>query len=261
MNKAKNFTRATMAVVVATMLMTGCQQEKVAEVKPVGKSISKLVEMPIENVVVSNKTANGITVREGAHYTKLANPIELEGLADNSVLEIFWLGCPHCQNFEKGLIEWKKTKTSSMTINKMHAVSGNPRWIMDAHIYNTFDLLSKSSESVMEGLFDLYINQYNVYKTAIQADPNTEEKPFPSIKLISEFAKASGIDEKVFTDTFQSEEIKAKVKSDGDVFVNSEIQGVPAFIVNKQYMVTGVDAKSHEDYFQIVEKVAELTKK
>ena len=43
--------------------------------------------------------------------------------------------------------------------------------------------------------------------------------------------------------------------------MKAELSGVPAFIVNKEYMITGKDAKSYEDYFQIVEKVAELTKK
>ena len=112
------------------------------------------------SLILDNKTKNGIAVIEGVHYTKLKTPVEVEGLSDNSVLEIFWLGCPHCQNFEKGIRDWKEVKSKDLQLVKMHAVSGNPRWIMDAHIYTSFEKLSKNNEKVMEGLFDLYINQY-----------------------------------------------------------------------------------------------------
>ena len=98
-------------------------------------------------------------------------------------------------------------------------------------------------------------------QAAVKLDQNTKEKGFPSFKLISDYAVASGINQEEFSKEFQSEETKAKVAKDREVFNKAELQGVPAFIVNKEYMITGKDAKSFEDYFQIVEKVAELTKK
>jgi thiol:disulfide interchange protein DsbA len=254
-------------------ILTACGQKEVKSENIVKEEMKKEVVVKVEevqakskeaavtNLVMDNKTKNGIAVIEGVHYTKLKQPVDLEGLADNSVLEIFWLGCPHCQNFEEGVRTWKKTKTKNLQLKKIHAVSQNPRWIMDAHIFNTFEKLSNDNEKVMEGLFDLYIEQYAVYRKAIKEDPKSTEKAFPEIKLLSDYAQASGINAKEFTDTFSSEEIKEKVKTDGDVFIKAELQGVPAFIINKEYMITGKDAKSYEDYFQIVEKVAELTKK
>lgn len=210
---------------------------------------------------VNNLTKNGVKVVEGVHYKKLESPVDVEGLAEESVLEIFWLGCPHCQNFEKGVRTWKDTKPKSLQLKKMHAVTGNPRWTMDAHIFTAFNNLSKGNEKVIEGLFDLYINQFEVYKKSVALNKNTPVKPYPNIKLISDYAIASGITADEFTDAFESDEVKSQVKHDGSVFKDADLQGVPAFIVNKQYLITGVDAKSFEDYFQIVEKVSELTKK
>jgi thiol:disulfide interchange protein DsbA len=234
---------------------------EVAKVEVAKAESSEIKSVNTTNSVnISNKISTGLEVKEGVQYKKLETPIEFEGLADNSVLEIFWLGCPHCQNFESGVRDWKKTKYKDVQLLKVHAVSGNPRWLVDAHIYNSFVKLN-ASDQVLDGLFDLYIEQMKQYQTDTAADKNSKTKAFPEFKLITEYATVSGLDAKEFSAAFESDEVKATVKVAGDMFTKYKISGVPAFIVNKEYMITGEGVKSLAEYFEVIDKVAELTKK
>ena len=45
------------------------------------------------------------------------------------------------------------------------------------------------------------------------------------------------------------------------IFNDAKLAGVPAFIVNGQYMITGKDVKSYEEYFEKVNAVLEKTNK
>jgi predicted DsbA family dithiol-disulfide isomerase len=45
------------------------------------------------------------------------------------------------------------------------------------------------------------------------------------------------------------------------IFKDAKLAGVPAFIVNGQYMITGKDVKSYEEYFEKVNAVLEKTNK
>ena len=66
---------------------------------------------------------------EGTHYTVLKKPITADMLPNqeasdmqNTVLEFFWYGCPHCQHIEEPLAKWKAKVPSSVKLIRVPAI-------------------------------------------------------------------------------------------------------------------------------------------
>ena len=50
-------------------------------------------------------------------------------------------------------------------------------------------------------------------------------------------------------------------QKNAQIFNDAKLSGVPAFIVNGQYLITGKDVRSYEEYFEKVNAVLEKTNK
>lgn len=200
---------------------------------------------------------------EGEDYKVLEIPFEIKGIPDNSLVEVFWLGCPHCQKFEVGLRAEKENLDKNMPFFKIHAVSGNPQWLRDAYVYNMMVKATNNNEKVMNELFDFYTQKMEAYKADYKLNKEkTKLTPYPKINELSKFAEENiGMSNEEFEKMFNSEEIKNIVKSHGEAFNKSKLQGVPAFIVNKKYLITGKGVNSYKEYFEVVNKVFNMTKK
>jgi thiol:disulfide interchange protein DsbA len=248
---------------IALMLslgLTACGEKKVSvEIK----EEEKVATTKIEKVVDKNDSVNvGREIVEGKDYKILEVPFELNGIPDNSLVEVFWLGCPHCQKFEQGVREEKSKFSKEMPFFKVHAVRGNPQWLRDAYVFNIVKKLSNNNEKTLALLFDLYTNTMNEYKEDyLKNKEETKLRAYPTLDEIRAFLSKNNIKEEDFNNLFNSEEIKEIVKSHGEAFNKSKLQGVPAFIVNKKYLVTGAGIRSYKEYFEVVNAVFEKTKK
>lgn len=250
MNKAK-----LLSIGLITMALTACGSESKLEAKDQDVANAK-VEKVVEKVVEKAETSSSTKVLLGVDYKKLDNPVDIEGIENNSLLEVFWLGCPHCQSFEPAVREWKKANPD-VNFVKMHAITQNPRWMIDSTIYNSLIMVGGKDEHV-NALFDLYIKKMNEYQAA---PSDSKPKPYPAIADIFDFVEEQGLDIEKFKESMSSEAMKDLNAKNAKIFNDAKLAGVPAFIVNGQYMITGKDVKSYEEYFEKVNAVLEKTNK
>ena len=245
MNKAK-----VLSIGLITMALAACGSESKLEAKD-----QEIANAKVEKVVEKTTTAS-TEVLLGVDYKKLDNPVNIEGIENNSVLEVFWLGCPHCQSFEPAVRTWKKSNPD-VNFVKMHAITQNPRWAIDATIYNTLVMVGGTEEHV-NGLFDLYIKQMKAYQVAPE---NNKPKAYPAIADIFEFVEKQGLDLNKFKEVMSSKEMQEENEKNAKIFHDAKLSGVPAFIVNGEYLITGKDVKSYKEYFEKVNAVLEKTNK
>ena len=139
----------------------------------------------------------------------------------------------------------------------MHAITQNPRWMIDSTIYNSLIMVGGKDEHV-NALFDLYIKKMNEYQAA---PSDSKPKPYPAIADIFDFVEEQGLDIEKFKESMSSEAMKDLNAKNAKIFNDAKLAGVPAFIVNGQYMITGKDVKSYEEYFEKVNAVLEKTNK
>ena len=78
---------------------------------------------------------------------------------------------------------------------------------------------------------------------------------------IFDFVEEQGLDIEKFKESMSSEAMKDLNAKNAKIFNDAKLAGVPAFIVNGQYMITGKDVKSYEEYFEKVNAVLEKTNK
>lgn len=238
-----------LSVGLITMALSACGADSKLEAKePVSETAA--------TKVVQAEELNETQVLLGIDYRKLDMPIDMEGLENNSLLEIFWLGCPHCQNFEPEVRKWKANNTD-VNFVKMHAMTNNPRWLIDSTIYNSLVMVGGQYKDV-NALFDMYTQKMADYQ---KAPSDNKPKPYPSIKEVYELVTAQGLDLKKFQETMSSDEMKKVQERDSKIFTDAKLGGVPAFIVNGQYLVTGKYVKSYEEYFEKVSAVLKKTNK
>jgi protein-disulfide isomerase len=82
----------------------------------------------------------------GAHYLRLSptqptssNPDQIE------VCEVFWYGCPHCNELDPKLAQWLEQKPDYVSFVRVHAV-WNPLLQLHARAFYTAEALGKGAE-------------------------------------------------------------------------------------------------------------------
>ncbi|MFM2120336.1 MAG: hypothetical protein RL722_1804, partial [Pseudomonadota bacterium] len=84
--------------------------------------------------IVAGATATGLTglaglgspalaqnFVEGKHYRTLAQPVPVSVPAGKiELIEFFWYGCPHCNEFEHPLSTWSKKLPADVVFKRVH---------------------------------------------------------------------------------------------------------------------------------------------
>jgi protein-disulfide isomerase len=136
-------------------------------------------------------------------------------------------------------------------------MTDSPRWLIDSTVYNALVLSGGTDENV-NGLFDLYTKKMQDYQSA---PADNKPSAYPKIKDIYDFIESQNVDLAKFQSNMSSDEMKDIQKRDRKIFEDSKLGGVPAFIVNNKYLITGTDVKSYDEYFEKVSAVLKKTNK
>ncbi|MCL9776984.1 thiol:disulfide interchange protein DsbA/DsbL [Vibrio methylphosphonaticus] len=170
---------------------------------------------------------------EGTHYKVL----ETEPTTKPTVTEFFSFYCPHCNSFEP-IIEQLKTKIpadAKFQKNHVSFMGGNMGMSM-SKAYATMVAL-KVEDKMVPVLF-------NRIHTMQQAPRNDEE--------LRQIFLDEGVDAKKFDATFNGFAVDSMVRRFDKQFKDSGLSGVPAVIVNNQYLVEAGSIQSLDEYFELV---------
>ena len=179
--------------------------------------------------------------QEGVHYQTLTKPVVTSDPARVEVLELFWYGCRHCDMLDPALKAWAQQLPSDVSFKRMPVVFGRS-WEMHARMFWVAKNLGLL-ETIHEPLFDTIhregqrlqrVDDVVAFFERYGADPAVVKRELAGFATESALRLAD-----------------ARVRAYG-------IQGVPALVVNGQF-VTGVSQAGGE--FQLFRLLDDLIEK
>ena len=170
---------------------------------------------------------------QDVHY-KLVDNIETENTKPPFLVEYFWFGCQHCQQFEP-MLEAIMLRRPELSLVRKHAAAV-PHWQTDARIF--YSLKQMGLQQLTGPLFKLY-----------------EEKRQLTPVDLQQFLTTHQVDQKEFFDIAQnSEQVTEKMRQSASEMQDNNIRGVPAIVVNGRYLITpNEDINTLDAYLALID--------
>ena len=205
------------------------------------KRIASAIVVGLGLMISQAFSADGF--QEGVHYQTLTKPVVTSDPARVEVLELFWYGCPHCDMLDPALKAWAQQLPSDVLFTRMPVVFGRS-WEMHARMFWVAKNLGLL-DTIHEPLFDTI---------------HREGRRLQRVEDVMAFFERYGADPAVvkrelagFATESALRLADARVRAYG-------IQGVPALIVNGQF-VTGVSQAGGESrLFQLLDELIEKSR-
>ena len=193
--------------------------------------------------------AQAETYKENIHY-QLVTPAQPTTTGDKiEVVEMFWYGCPHCNNLEPTVKRWLSKMPKEASFVRIPAIF-RPSWELHARAFYTAEILG-----VLDKTHDAMFEAIHQKKQHL----STEQE-------LMLFFQQHGVSNDDFKRVFHSFAVEAKVRRAKDMSQRYGIDGVPSLIVNGKYRTGSSLAGGNNNIFKVVnflieKEVAEKKKK
>jgi thiol:disulfide interchange protein DsbA len=141
------------------------------------------------------------------------------------VVEVFWLGCPHCYALEPFVQAWLKSKPAYIDFVRVPVMWG-PVHRAHARLFYTLQALNRSD--LFEKAFDAIQQQH---QPLVSASGNDDE----TLKLQEGFAKDNGISAEDYAKAYNSFSVNSNLQRAEQLTQRYQVQGVPLVVVNGKY--------------------------
>ncbi len=160
------------------------------------------------------------------------------------VMEVFWLGCPHCYALEPYLEKWRTDKPSYINFVRVPVMWG-PVHRLHAQLFYTLEALHR--DDLVEKAFD-----------TIHRDNNpligTNEQDTFDMQLT--WAQANGIDANTFRTTYNSFGVRANLEHAQEITERYHVEGVPVVFVDGKFSTDVGKAGGQAQLIQLVNDLA-----
>jgi len=202
--------------------------------------MKKLIFTFVTTLMMYVGTASAID--EGFEYNLITPAITTGDPSKVEVAEMFWYGCPHCNDFEPTLNKWLKTKPKNVNFIRIPAVF-RESWIPHARAYYTAEAL---------GVLD---KTHSLFFKAVHKD----RQRLATKKDIAAFFVSNGVKQVDFDQAWDSFIVQSRVKRAITLTRRSGIKGVPSMLVNGKYRTSASEAginnpggASNDDMIKVV---------
>ena len=168
--------------------------------------------------------------REGTNYDVLA-PAQPTTVAPGKieVLEVFWLGCPHCYALEPYIRTWLKTKPAYVQFVRVPVMWG-PVHRAHARLYYTLESLGR--DDLAEKVFTYIHDQESQTGTESILVSNSQED---TLKQQEGWAVQNGVSGDAFEKAYNSFYVTTQLQQ-ADAITNAyQVQGVPFIAVDGKF--------------------------
>lgn len=188
---------------------------------------------------VETKPAKKPKYKEGEHYFEIFPAMQTDAVGGKvEVVELMWLGCPHCFNLEPTIKEYKKTLPDYIDFKQIPAML-NPRWVADARTFYIAEILDpKGTKKLVDKVF----HAIHVQKRARMAAPD----------VVKRFMLQQGVTEAEFDNAANSMVLQAKLNRGRQISADSQAQSVPTLIINGRYRTSPYAAGGEKQMIEIV---------
>lgn len=160
------------------------------------------------------------------------------------VMEVFWLGCPHCYALEPYLRAWLKKKPSYVEFVRVPVMWGEVHRL-HAQLFYTLEALGR--DGLVEKAFDTIHNDDNpLIGTTIA---NTFQKQL-------DWAKSEGVSAAAFTSAYHSFGVRTSLEHAQEVTDRYHITGVPTIVIDGKYETDVGKAGGHPQLIQLIDYLA-----
>ncbi len=160
------------------------------------------------------------------------------------VLEFFWLGCPHCYQFEPAIEAWNATKPDYVAFVR-EAPPLNSSWEYHSRGFYAAQIAGKEEEFVA-AMFN-----------AIHENGKRMRNP----EHIAELAEGLGMDKAKFLASMESFAVRAKVNRALLLAKGAGVNGVPSILINGKYRTGGRLAGSNNGIISVINERVEVERK
>jgi protein dithiol oxidoreductase (disulfide-forming) len=157
---------------------------------------------------------------EGVDFVRLATPLSPSTAAGKiEVLEFFWYGCPHCNDFEPFLESWSQKLPADVVLKRVPASFRDEPFGTHARIYFALEVLGKLNPVHRKVFYAIHTEKSRLEKTP----------------EIAAFATKAGLDSAKFMEAFNSFSVQTKARQAKRLAEDYRIDGVPALGVHGRY--------------------------
>jgi len=214
----------------------GCDNAVKQEVQTAPSEDVVIPKQEISKQGIAKKNIASQAYIEGVHYEEVDGIHIPADIKEPFILQYFWFGCGHCQNFEPVIQRYLAQEQDVSLLRKPAAFS--KRWLMDAKIF--YALKSIGEMQYFDDLFDLYRQKH-------------KDKQLPNKSEIEQLLQSKNIDVEAFFKATESSVQMKKIIRNINEMTKNKISGVPTVIVNGRYRVLAHDdTKKGSDYFNLL---------
>jgi thiol:disulfide interchange protein DsbA len=219
------------------------QESAGASDSPGDASLERMAAMPENAQLPSGKW------KAGTNYLPIvpAQPTSAEP-GQVEVLEVLWLGCPHCADMEPTVESWKKKKPSYVKFVQEHVMWG-PVHRAHARLFYTLETLGRGD--LVTKAFEEIHKRGNMLVAS--GDAQTAQMQLA-------FARANGISEADFKREYTGFAVNTRLQRAEELMRRYKIESVPRFIINGKYEAGVEMAGSREQLIALINDLAAAEK-
>lgn len=224
---------------------TATQETSGTEESPGDASLERVAAMPEKAQLPGGKW------KAGVNYLPIvpAQPTAAEP-GQVEVLEVLWLGCPHCNELEPYIEAWRKKKPANVKFVQEHVMWG-PVHRAHGRLFYTLQVLGR--DDLVAKAFDEIHRRNNILLSPTGNDAQT-------LSLQQAFAVANGVKEADFKREYNGFAVNTRLQHAEEIMRRYRIEGVPHIIINGKYETDVGMAGNPERLISLIDDLAAAEK-
>jgi thiol:disulfide interchange protein DsbA len=154
----------------------------------------------------------------GTDYTVLQSPQPVDPTGKIQVIEFFWYGCPHCNEFDPYLEAWVKKQGPDVVFKRV-PVAFRDDFIPHSKMYHALDALGLADKLTPAVFNEIHVKKNYLLTPEAQAT----------------FLATQGVDKKKYMDAYNSFSTQSDLKRDPKLMADYKIDGVPTLAIQGKY--------------------------
>jgi protein dithiol oxidoreductase (disulfide-forming) len=201
--------------------------------------LERLAQLPADQILPGGKW------KAGVNYDPLvpAQPTTV-GPGKVEVVEVFWLGCPHCAALEPYIQSWLKNKPAYIDFVRVPVMWG-PAHRAHAHLFYTIAALNR--QDLLQQAFDAIQNQHQMLFAP------GEDK---TLEAQQAWAKEHGISAEDYAKAYNSFSVNSNLQRAEQLTQRYHVEGVPLIVINGKFTTDVAKANGQSNLIAIIDDLA-----
>jgi thiol:disulfide interchange protein DsbA len=183
--------------------------------------------------------------KAGTHYDPLvpAQPTNV-GPGKVEVVEVFWLGCPHCYALEPYIQSWLKNKPAYIEFVRVPVMWGP---VHRGHARLFYTLVALNRADLVQKAFDTIQQEHQML-----VGPSDDD----TLKAQLAFAKSNGISADDYTKAYSSFSVNSNLQRAEQLTQRYHVEGVPLIVVDGKYTTDVGKAGGPSELLALIDDLA-----